>query len=391
MTETTLDPQRQEQAKRYARISRRLMLVDLAIGLVYVLAWLLPPGPGNLSNSLKAALLGFTTNEGLLVALYAIVFGAVYILLTLPLSCYEGFVLPHRFGLSTETPGGWIVDQVKGLAIEGVLGILVLEVIYAVLRFFPGTWWLWAAGFLLLFGVVLANLAPVLLMPLFNRFTPLGDEHHELAERLMRLAQRTNTRVQGVFTFDMSRRTTAANAALTGIGNTRRIILGDTLINEFTPDEIETVMAHELGHHVHKDIPLGMAVQTVVMLAGLYLASLALQWGTAFFGFAGPADIAALPVFVLAMGAFGLLTLPLANAFSRWRERQAAAYALQMTGNGPACASALTRLANQNLAEADPEPWVEWLLYSHPALGKRIAMAQAAAQFTAPAASDRNR
>jgi len=391
MTETTLDPQRQEQAKRYARISRRLMLVDLAIGLVYVLAWLLPPGPGNLSNSLKAALLGFTTNEGLLVALYAIVFGAVYILLTLPLSCYEGFVLPHRFGLSTETPGGWIVDQGKGLAIEGVLGILVLEVIYAVLRFFPGTWWLWAAGFLLLFGVVLANLAPVRLMPLFNRFTPLGDEHHELAERLMRLAQRTNTRVQGVFTFDMSRRTTAANAALTGIGNTRRIILGDTLINEFTPDEIETVMAHELGHHVHKDIPLGMAVQTVVMLAGLYLASLALQWGTAFFGFAGPADIAALPVFVLAMGAFGLLTLPLANAFSRWRERQADAYALQMTGNGPAFASALTRLANQNLAEADPEPWVEWLLYSHPALGKRIAMAQAAAQFTAPAASDRNR
>jgi len=391
MTETTLDPQRQEQAKRYARISRRLMLVDLAIGLVYVLAWLLPPGPGNLSNSLKAALLGFTTNEGLLVALYAIVFGAVYILLTLPLSCYEGFVLPHRFGLSTETPGGWIVDQVKGLAIEGVLGILVLEVIYAVLRFFPGTWWLWAAGFLLLFGVVLANLAPVRLMPLFNRFTPLGDEHHELAERLMRLAQRTNTRVQGVFTFDMSRRTTAANAALTGIGNTRRIILGDTLINEFTPDEIETVMAHELGHHVHKDIPLGMAVQTVVMLAGLYLASLALQWGTAFFGFAGPADIAALPVFVLAMGAFGLLTLPLANAFSRWRERQAAAYALQMTGNGPAFASALTRLANQTLAEAAPAPWVEGLLYSHPALGKRIAMAQAAAQFTAPAASDRNR
>ncbi len=379
MTDTTLDPQRQEQAKRYARISRRLMLVDLAIGLVYVLAWLLPPGTGNLSNALKAALLSFTTNPWLLAPLYALVFGAVYTALTLPLSYYEGFVLPHRFGTSTETLGGWIVDQLKGLVIGGVLGVIVLEVIYAVLRAFPDTWWLWAAGFLLLFSVVLANLAPVLLMPLFNKFTPLGEEHHDLAERLIALARRANTKVQGVFTFDMSRRTTAANAALTGIGNTRRIILGDTLISEFTPEEIETVMAHELGHHVHKDIPLGMVVQTVIMLVGLYLASLALKWGATFFGFDGPADIAALPVFMLVVGAYGLLTMPLTNAFSRWRERRADAYALEITGNGPAFASAMTRLANQNLADADPEPWVEWLLYSHPALGKRIAMAQASA------------
>jgi STE24 endopeptidase len=183
--------------------------------------------------------------------------------------------------------------------------------------------------------------------------------------------------VQGVFKFDMSRRTKAANAALTGLGNTRRIILGDTLIDEFTTDEIETVLAHELGHHVHKDIPLSMLVESLLTLLGLYLASLGLNWGVGVFRFEGPADIAALPLFMLVIGAYGLVTMPLGNAFSRWRERRADEYALRETGMGIAYASALTRLANQNLADADPEPWVEFILYSHPALSKRIAMAEA--------------
>jgi STE24 endopeptidase len=174
----------------------------------------------------------------------------------------------------------------------------------------------------------------------------------------------------------MSKRTKAANAALTGLGNTRRIILGDTLLEEFSNDEIETVLAHELGHHVHKDIPIGMAVESVMTLVGLYLASLGLNWGAAYFGFSGPSDIAALPVFMLVIGAYGLVTMPLSNAFSRWRERRADQYALQTTRKNKAFASAMTRLANQNLADADPEPWVEWLLYSHPALRKRIDMAQ---------------
>jgi STE24 endopeptidase len=163
-----------------------------------------------------------------------------------------------------------------------------------------------------------------------------------------------------------------------GLGNTRRIVLGDTLLSEFTPDEIETVLAHELGHHVNKDIPLGLVVESVMTLGGLYLAALGLKWGAAAFGFGGPADIAALPVFALVMGAYGLVTMPLGNAFSRWRERRADGYALRATGNGAAFASALTRLANQNLSDVDPEPWVEFLLYSHPALNKRIAMAKAA-------------
>ena len=367
-----LDLERQKQAREYARINRRWMLVDLALGGLYLLAWL---GLG-WSAGLRQAVGGLTDWPWLQLLFYVAVFGGIYTLISLPLGYYTGFILPHRFGQSVETLRGWLLDQLKGLLVGAVLGGIVIEAIYAVLRAFPETWWLWAAGMMLVFNVLLANLGPVLLFPIFYKFVPLGEEHRELAERLVRLSERAGTRVRGVFTFDMSRRTKSANAALTGLGNTRRIILGDTLLSEFTPDEIETVLAHELGHHVHRDIPLGMLVETVSTLVGLYLAALALRWGVAQFGFSGVDDLAAMPLFLLVLGVFGLVTMPLTNAYSRWRERLADRYALQATRNGPAFASAMTRLANQNLAEIDPDPLVEFLLFSHPALNKRIQMAE---------------
>lgn len=373
----TIDPARQEKAKVYARIQRRLMLVDLGVGAVYLLAWLLSGG----ALALRRVLQSWTSSAWLLVAAFAILFGGIYLLIDLPLSYYSDFILPHRFDQSVQTLGGWIKDQLIGLAISGVLGLLLLEAIYWLLRVSPVLWWLWAGLLLVFFTVILSNLAPVLIMPLFNKFVPLGEEHAELAERLTRLAARAGTKVQGVFTFDMSKRTKAANAALTGMGNTRRIVLGDTLIQEFTPDEIETVLAHELGHQVHRDILMGITFGSLINLLGLFLAALALRWGAAAMGAAGPSDPAALPLFGLVLGAFGLVTMPLTGGWSRWRERLADHYALDSTHKPAAFASALARLANQNLAEADPEPWVEFLLYSHPALSKRIKMAEGYTEF----------
>ena len=371
-TTTALDPEKQKQAKEYARINRRLMLLDLIISGYYMLAWLI----FGWSETLKDWLLQYTSNVWLLVFLYIIAFGGIMYLISLPLSYYQGYRLPHRYELSNQKINGWIMDQVKGILVGGVLGMIMLEIIYAVLRAYPTLWWLWAGVILLVFNVILANLAPTLLMPLFNKYVPLGDEHAELAERLMQLARRSGTFVRGVFKFDMSRRTKQANAGLTGLGNTRRIIIGDTLLNEFKPDEIETIMAHELGHQVNKDIPLGIIFGSLTTLLGLFLASLGLNWGVRVLDFSGNADIAAFPLLLIVLGLFGLVTMPLENGFSRWRERRADEYALSLTHNGIAYASALRRLANQNLADADPETWVEWLLYSHPALGKRIAMAE---------------
>jgi STE24 endopeptidase len=309
-----------------------------------------------------------------------LVFGLVYTLLTLPLSYYSGFVLPHRYGQSTQTFGGWVGDLMKGLLVGGLLGGLVLEGVYWLLRAVQDLWWLWAGLGYLLFAVVLSNLFPVLIAPLFNKFVPLEDE--DLTARLTALAARADARVQGVFRFDMSRRTKSANAGLMGMGNTRRIVLGDTLLDEFSADEIETVLAHELGHHVHRDIWLGLTVQSAITLGGLYVANLGLLWGVNALGFEGISDIAALPIFALVMGAFGLVTMPLGNAYSRWRERMADRYALESTLKPDAFADAMTRLANQNLADADPEPWVEFILHSHPAIGKRVAAARAFAEAT---------
>jgi STE24 endopeptidase len=372
MNEVILDPEKQEQAKDYAHIRRRLMVVDLALAGVYTLFWLV----SGYSIQLRDYLTTFTTNEWLLVAGFVLVFGGIYFLIDLPLGYYSGFILPHRYGLSTQTFWAWVIDQVKGVSIGGILGLLVIEIIYFLLRISPDLWWLWAGLILLFFNVILANLAPVLIMPLFFKFVPLEEDHADLVARLLDLAEKAGTRVRGVYKFDMSRRTKAANAAITGLGNTRRIILGDTLINEFTHDEIETVLAHELGHQVHRDIPLSILIESVITLVGLYLASIGLEWGVDVLGFESISDVAAIPLFALVIGAYGLVTMPLGNAYSRWREKLADQYALQATGKGEAYASALTRLANQNLAEADPEPWVETLLYSHPALGKRISMAE---------------
>ncbi len=375
MTTITLDPEKQKQAKQYARIRRRLWLLDTFASAIYLLAWLLFGWAKALSGWLKI----YTTNDWLLVLAFIIIFGGIAFVLELPLSYYSGFVLPHRFDQSTQDFKGWVMDQLKNLLIAAPLGLIVVELIYLALRLTGGWWWLWTGAGMLVFTVVLSNLAPILIMPLFNKFVPLGEEHAELAERLMKLAERSHTKVRGVFKFDMSRRTRAANAALTGLGNTRRIVLGDTLINEFSPDEIETVLAHELGHHVHKDIPILMAFGTVMTLGGLFLASLVLGWAARQFGFAGPSDIAGLPALGLVLGAFGLVTQPLDNAVSRWREGLADEYALQSTGNAKAFASAFVRLANQNLGEVDPENWVVFMFYDHPPLGERIKMAAQAA------------
>ena len=221
-TETSLDAERQQKAKEYARIRRRLLLVDLALGAAFVLVWLL----SGASLGLRNQVLALTDQPLLAVALYAAVFGVAYGLLDAPLSYYSGFVLPHRYDLSTQSLRAWLLDQVKGAAIGGVLGLVLLEVMYALLRASPDWWWLWTALVMLFFSVILSNLAPVLIMPLFYKFVPLDDA--DLAARLTRLSEQAGAHVRGVYRFDMSSKTVQANAAVVGLGNTRRIILGDT-------------------------------------------------------------------------------------------------------------------------------------------------------------------
>jgi STE24 endopeptidase len=370
---TQLDPERQTQAKQYDRIKRRLWLVDQGITLIYALLWLLT----GWSVALRTWLMNSINNTWFVVAGYAAIFGGIFFLINLPLGYYAGYVLPHRFGLSTQAFRDWVIDQLKGLAVGAVLGFIVIELIYMALRLTGENWWLWLTGGVLLFNIVLSNLAPVLLMPIFNKFTPLGEDHADLEERLVNLAEKAGTRVKGVFKMDMSRRTKQANAALTGLGSTRRIILGDTLINEFTTDEIETVLAHELGHHVHHDIAWMIGGGTVLTALGFFLVSRVMGWAITAFGLSGVADPAGLPALMILLSLYQLITMPVENAFSRWRENKADTYALRATNKADAFSSAFKRLANQNLGDVDPEPWVVFMFYSHPPLSVRIARADA--------------
>ncbi len=366
----TLDPQRQQKAKEYARISRRIFVVELVFGAVYVIFWIV----SGLSPWLRDQIFTVTQAIWLAVPLFALGFGLPYLILTAPLSFYSGYVLPHKYKQSVQSLGSWAVDQLKGLAVAAVLGLVILLIIYYLMGVAPETWWLWMALVMLVFTVILGTLAPILIFPLFYKYKPLEDE--DLVNRLTRLADQAGARVRGVYVFDMSSKTVAANAAVMGLVKTRRIILGDTLIEKFTADEIETVLAHELGHHVHKDVTKGILVQSVLTLVAFWLADVVMRWGIETFGYYGLTDPATLPLLVVAMSLVGLITMPLTNSWSRWREVKADAYALQTTGKPEAFISAMTRLANQNLADTEPPAWIEFLLHSHPSISKRVAMAE---------------
>lgn len=363
---TEMSAERQARAKEYAGIRRRLFFARTVASFVVLALLVVTP----LSTWVRSGIEGRTSNVWLVVLAYAIIFGLASEIVTFPLGVYSGWHLPRAYGLSHQSFGSWLADLAKGAAIGGAIGLVMVELLYWGLRALPHWWWLAGGAVYLLFSVVLANLAPVLIMPLFNKFTPIANV--ALRDRMLHLAERAGTRVRGVFTMDFSRRTSAANAFVTGIGATRRIVLGDTLIDNYTPDEVEVVMAHELGHHVHGDIWRGMAFEAVVTLAGLFIANLLLHAGVRAFDYRDVGDVAALPLLALVLSLFGLLTSPLTSAYSRAREWAADEYALRLTGNAPAFVSAMQRLANQNLAEMEPPGWVVWLFYSHPPLADRV-------------------
>lgn len=376
---TQLDLERQKQAKQYGRIKRQLWLVDQGITLLYALLWLAT----GWSVALRSWLANMVNNDWFIVAGFAAVFSGIFFIISLPMGYYTGYILPHRFDLSTQSLKDWVIDQLKSLVVGAVLGLILIELVYLILRLAGDYWWLWLTGGVLFFSVLMTNLAPVLLMPIFNKFTPLNEEHADLAERLVALAEKAGTKVRGVFKMDMSRRTKQANASLTGLGNTRRIILGDTLISEFSADEIETVLAHELGHHVNHDVAWLIGGGTVLTALGLFLVSRAMVWAIAVFGFTGASDPAGFPALMILFSLYQLITMPIENAFSRWRENKADDYALQATNKAEAFSSAFKRLANQNLSDVDPESWVVFMFYSHPPLQARIAKAEGW-QETAP-------
>jgi Zn-dependent protease with chaperone function len=367
----------EDRASRYHRLKRQASIVALAWSLV-LLGGLVTTGLSvslrNTAESIALRLASSRWEPALTVLAYVLLLSILNEIGSLPLGFYSGFALERRYGLSNETWGAWLRDHAVALGIGLVLAWGGVGIIYALIRWSPDRWWLAAGAAFALFIIGLTNLAPVVLLPLFYTVKPL--DRASLCARLMTLAERAGARVVGAYEWGLGDKTKKANAALTGIGGTRRILISDTMLAEYSDEEIEVVLAHELAHHVHHDIWKGVVFESVLTLAGFFLASRLLAALAGFLGLRGVSDIAGLPLLLLAAGAVSFVMVPVAHALSRAYERSADRFALALTNNPSAFVSAMRRLGAQNLAEEHPSKLVQWLFYSHPPLRERIAAAQ---------------
>jgi STE24 endopeptidase len=360
------------EARKYNRAKRWLEVSDLIVGFVLLLALVLTHGSARLRDFAYGASRGYYT---LAVFVFVLVLLLLSKIISLPLDSYS-FRLEHKYQLSNQKAGAWLFDELKGWLVGLVLMTILVEILYATIRAYPDHWWIIVWAVFVGFTVLLAQLAPIVLLPIFYRFEPLKNDG--LRERLVRLGERAGTHVRGVYEWKISEKSKKANAALTGLGKTRRIIIADTLLNNFTDDEIEAVLAHELGHHVHGHIAKSILLQVAITFFGFWAASHILRYAVEPRQmFQSLSDFANLPLLALTAAVLGLLLSPVLNAFSRYNERQADEYAWKSIPSVEPFVSSMHKLASQNLAEENPARWIEMLFHSHPSIGKRTAAAAA--------------
>jgi STE24 endopeptidase len=358
------------RARKAVRVVGALLSLAVTLALALRLAW-----------PLAEAVAALTSSPWLRALLFSAAASAPYFVARLPLSFIEGFLIEKRFGLSTQSFGGWVGDLLKGLAVAIVLGaIMVLGVTAAVIWAGNAWWWVAALG-AAVFGVLLTRVAPQILVPLFFKMKPLDSP--ELKRRLPDLP---------IFVIDMSRRTKAANAAVIGFGSTRRAVVGDTLLADFTPDEIEFVLAHELGHHRNHDLWIGVASGSVLTFLALAAADMAVRGVGAGMGLGFPPTGDNFNPIVLfwaavAVRLFEAVTAPLSRWLSRRLEARADLFAVGMTGKPKSGADAFRKLGYQNLARFRPPRWEEILFYTHPCLAHRIKVLEA--PWSSPSSASR--
>ncbi len=362
-------------AREYNRIKRRLELTDMGLGLGFLIV-LVATGWTNKLHSISVG--AFENHYWLQLFVYVFLLSVISKLLGVGLDFY-GFRVEHLFHLSNQKFRSWLFDELKGWLLGLAVATLLAEIVYGLMRFSPELWWIIAWAICLGLFVLFAQIAPVVLLPLFYKFVPLQNE--DLKARLMRLGERAGTRIRGVYEWKLSEKSKKANAALTGLGNTRRIILADTLLQNYDNDEIEAVLAHELGHHVHRHIFKTILVEAAVTLAGFWAANQVLQYAVyQRHMFQQMTNFANLPLLVLVSTVLSILLMPALNAYSRFNERQADLYCWKSVPSILPYVSAMEKLNQQNLSESQPSRLVEILFHSHPAVAKRVAAAKAWAQ-----------
>jgi STE24 endopeptidase len=295
--------------------------------------------------------------------------GVCLFIVRAPFAWYSGRVLERAYGLLTQSLSSWLMDIVKGAVVGGVLATVVLLVLYESILRFHTLWWLPLGSFIFILQLILAYLGPRFILPLFYTLTPLEDVR--LRERIEGICKRAGIRSDGIFVIGFGAKTKKANAALTGLGSSKRIVLSDTLIQNLTDEEVEGVFAHEVGHQKLGHIWYGIGSGVLTSFMSLFIVSVLYEGAVRSLS-AAPSDIAMMPLLGVLIALVSFFLGPLTLALSRWQEYAADKYASDMTRNPGALGNALEKIGRINLADPDPHPMLELFTFSHPSLRKRI-------------------
>ncbi|MDD5634283.1 MAG: M48 family metallopeptidase [Candidatus Omnitrophica bacterium] len=358
-----------QKAERYSAIKTRLIVADFIVSFLFLVGF-----QCFLSKRTALFSAGLTDNFYLQCLMFSGLLLFLSYVVGLPVHFVSSFIVEKKFCLSTQDLRGWAVDEMKSLAISFVFFVFCVEAFYLILRVFPGHWWLVASFGWIFFTVILTKIFPVLLIPVFFKYSSLSDG--ALKEKVLVMAKKAKIDLLDVCQIDFSRKTKKANAALTGLGGTRRVILTDTLLGEFSPGEIEAVVAHEFGHFKLRHIWQLLFFSGVFTILGFFVLSKVIGWVVSISGASSVSDLYLFPIMMLLMFISGIMLLPVQNYFSRILERDADLFALELTNNPENFIAMMRKLGEKNLADMSPSKIKKIFLFNHPPIFERINMAK---------------
>jgi STE24 endopeptidase len=364
-----LDKEKQLKAKRYEKEKRLLGLASMVLSLVILL--------GFYFSGLSAWLANLQIGNSIIwtFLLYVLSFQMISVFFGFPLSFYSSYVHEHRWNFSNHTVKSWLWEQIKGFLVGLILMLILLGLLFWIMALYPQNWWFIAGLAFAFVSVVLATIFPIVILPIFNKYTPV--ENKELTDTLERILSEGGLKSSGFFKEDMSRQTKKENAFLAGLGKTRRVVLGDNLMENMSVPEIESIIAHEVGHYKNRHIWKNLVIGTLEGMVAFFILNLAMRSIFSQFLSSTSWNLTLFPVFIIMAGGISVfLFSPFSNTISRYFEKNADRYALESIQDKKAFMTAMAGLADRNLSNAYPEWWVKLLYYSHPPVGERLAMAE---------------
>ncbi|MDI6786425.1 MAG: M48 family metallopeptidase [bacterium] len=355
-------------AKEYSKIRYKLNIVYSLFCIAILVIFLI----SGASSGLKNIISSYIEKNWLITTIYFSLVLILFEIIVLPTNFHVGFLIEHKFKLSNQSITAWILENIKKTIVSLIIGLIFIHIIYYFLENYESIWWIYTSIIFILLGILFSHLVPILLIPIFYKLIPLENE--VLKNKLLNLCKSINMQVKNVYKINLSKDTKKANAGLSGIGNTRCIILSDTLLEKFSLEEIEVIFSHELGHHYYKHIWKLIGIEIILTFFCLYFVDISLNYFGPLFNIIKISNIANLPLLALSFFIISFLFMPLKNTFSRTLEREADKFALNATQNPSSFISGMINIGDQNLSEIKTHLLIETYFYSHPPIIKRLKM-----------------